>query len=214
MSGSLVERARRAAEVAEAELAAVPNWIWDGAELPVPVQRIAEDFYGLLVQEQELSDAVTDRYVSGLLAADLQRIVVDRLEAARSPGRRRFTVAHELGHWVLHERSSVRSSVSSPRQPAAEPTEGLHPEFDWMANYPPDELEANQFAAAMLIPKRLIARARASTSDVDELAQRFLVSTWAMERRVAFLDALAAHEPANHESGLGVSRRLGGGPAL
>lgn len=193
MNDGLIARAGVGAAVAEAELARVPGWIWNATELPVPIERIAEDFYGFLVEEKELSGTETDRYVSGLLVPELRRILVDRLESARAPGRRRFTVAHELGHWVIHHRSSIRLSTSSLTR--AEPREDdaatLPPELGWMAQYPAGELDANQFAGAMLMPERLLNPARAQMSDIDSLARLFLVSPYALERRLAFLDVLA-----------------------
>ena len=59
-------------------------------ELPVPVERIAEDLLGLSVGEAELE-------VSGLLIPAERQIW---LNAAEPEARRRFTLAHELGHWV------------------------------------------------------------------------------------------------------------------
>jgi hypothetical protein len=65
-----------------------------GAELPVPVESIAEDLLGLhVVESDELG-------VSGLLLPLEREIWVNAAEARESPGRRRFTIAHELGHWV------------------------------------------------------------------------------------------------------------------
>jgi hypothetical protein len=61
-----------------------------GAELPVPVEAIAADLLGLHVDEAALD-------CSGLLVPAERRIVVN---AGEPPPRRRFTLAHELGHWV------------------------------------------------------------------------------------------------------------------
>src|SRR5690242_11582532 len=73
-----------------------------GAEIPVPVESIAEDLLGLRIEERsDLGDC------SGqLLPAD--RLIL--LNAAESVGGRndaplrrfRFTIAHELGHWICH----------------------------------------------------------------------------------------------------------------
>src|SRR5215210_5649810 len=61
------------------------------AELPVPVEAIAEDLLGLQVGERE------DLAVSGMLLPS-QRLIW--LNANEVTARRRFTLAHELGHWV------------------------------------------------------------------------------------------------------------------
>src|SRR5437588_8212948 len=67
--------------------------VFGGDELPVPVDAIAEDLLGLSVGEEELD-------VSGLLLPAERRIWLNVREAREVPGRRRFTLAHELGHWV------------------------------------------------------------------------------------------------------------------
>ncbi len=64
--------------------------LFGGEELPVPVEAIAEDLLGLSVEE-------ADPTTSGLLLPAERRVV---LNATESPQRRRFTLAHELGHWV------------------------------------------------------------------------------------------------------------------
>ena len=57
----------------------------------MPVEAIAEDYLGLTVTDADLDG------VSGLLYP-AERAVF--LNAAEVPARRRFTLAHELGHWV------------------------------------------------------------------------------------------------------------------
>src|SRR4051812_2158179 len=94
---------------AEAVLAEVPSWIWDGESLPVPLEDIADTHFGLLVRE--VSDLATapgapelgpGQSFSGLLLPDRGEIWVNSGEAESSPGRRRFTIGHELGHWCMH----------------------------------------------------------------------------------------------------------------
>src|ERR1700729_4261707 len=98
-----------AERLAERFLARVPPYIWDGETLPVPVEEIADSFAGLLVREVDdlrtapgapaLGDGQT---LSGLLLPDRGEIWVSAEEARQWPARRRFTIAHELGHWRLH----------------------------------------------------------------------------------------------------------------
>ena len=93
-----------------------------------------------------------DAHVSGVLLRASGRILVDALEAARAPGRKRFTIAHELGHLVLHDDDvgpRARTAGSTERELGAERV--AHRTRPHLA-YPPGELEANQFAAAMLMP--------------------------------------------------------------
>lgn len=181
------------AELAEAcaarELAAVPSWIWDGESLPVPIESIAEEHYGVLVEiRHSLARFATqsDVHVSGVLLRAQSRILVDALEAARAPGRRRFTIAHELGHLVLHG--------DQTRPPFHRLAHGAAPSGDSRLGagmlpgalaYPRGELEANQFAAAMLMPARHIRELGLDTA--RSAADRFSVSLPAAEKRLEYL---------------------------
>ena len=71
-------------------------------------------------------------------------------EAREWPGRRRFTIGHELGHWVMHRAPGQQSlfcrhaEVDPSRRPTPSTT-GLE-----------IEAEANVFAAALTMPAHLI----------------------------------------------------------
>ena len=60
----------------------------------------------------------------------------------RESGRKRFTVAHEIGHRVLHEASTACSSADIG---------------NWSASAKQAEKEADEFAAELLLPAREIA---------------------------------------------------------
>jgi hypothetical protein len=185
----VIWRAERAEASAVRELAAVPSWIWDAASLPVPIESIAEDHYGAFVDaSRSLDEFATgaDIYVSGVLLKGQGRILVDALEAARAPGRRRFTVAHELGHLVLHD-DYVGPRVGHPISTDLAEHAGLSggPAYPAALRYPPKELEANQFAAAMLMPA---ARLEATRIECPlELAEMCGVSVAAAEKRLEYL---------------------------
>lgn len=170
---------------AERVLARVPEWIWDGETLPVPVESIADDVFGLLVREvDDLAQAPgapvlgAGQFFSGLLLPGLGEIWINRAEAREWPPRRRFTLAHELGHWCLHRGGAVycrAASVAEGPQPAparARPARA------------PEEEEANRFAAALLMPARLVAREHRRNPQFETLCERFEVSGAAMERRL------------------------------
>jgi hypothetical protein len=191
------ERARAAEAAAREQLAAVPSWLWDGATLPVPVETLADSHYGLFVEEApDLRSRLGlngHAHLSGLLLPAERLIMVDAEEAGRAPGRRRFTITHELGHWVMHcLATSVEPvycrDVTVREDPAPEDTEPG--EAGVLLDYPPPELEANQFAAAVLMPRELLlARPRPSTVDEEyDLARVFGVSREALRRRIWSLD--------------------------
>lgn len=108
-----------------------------------------------------------------LLCEPTNIIYVNAREAQRSPGRRRFTVAHELGHWYLHashepgerfERYCRGQDLKSTRS---------------------QEGEANEFAAALLMPEQLVAEAAEQMRmNIPVLAKRFDVSIPAMRLRL------------------------------
>jgi len=196
---------------AERELARVPDWLWDGVDAPVPVEAIADSHFGLLVDEgtdlaalAALSggDGGPGGTVSGLLLPDRKEIWVDAGEAARAPGRRRFTIAHEIGHWVLHclhgaagtgrpvhcRAAEVREGGAADRAEADRPPLAPGPRVRPARSYPPSELEANGFAAALLMPPALVVREHERLKgDCPALACAFGVSRLAMERRLWFL---------------------------
>lgn len=87
------------------------------------------------------------------------------------PERQSFTIAHELGHWMLH-RTLFRqhSELYKPLPRFREP--------------PPSvlETEAHHFASYLLVPKRLLVPVRNAAP--AELARIFQVPLELMERRL------------------------------
>lgn len=146
------------------------------AELPIPVEAIAIDLLGLAVEED---DALA---VSGMLVPSDRQIWLNGREARQSVGRRRFTLAHELGHWVCQfQQGRIEPSYCR----AEEIGVGAGREL---------EREANAFAAELLMPAALVRReAGALRLNVHALARRFEVSAPAMRVRLEHLDLLPAY---------------------
>lgn len=128
----------------------------------------------------------TDAELSGLLVPDEKRIWVEAVEAARSPGRRRFTIAHELGHWLLHHRARKRRTPIYCRPADVGATTRF--QLEDAARL---ERDANRFAASLLMPETLVRReAEALALSVPALAKRFGVSGQAMQLRLERLNLL------------------------
>lgn len=140
---------------------------WDST--PVPIEAIIRDI-GL-----SLSYEAMDDNISGYIERQdgTYRIVVN---ANHAPTRRRFTAAHELGHYVYH-RELLGDGVGDNR---AYRTEGTGRQN---ANIRPmHERQANSFAANVLMPRhRLTSLMNESTV---KLAQMFEVSQEAMRIRL------------------------------
>jgi hypothetical protein len=147
-----------------------------GDELPIPVDSIAVDLLGLTVDENDALE------VSGMLVPTDHQIWLNGREARQSPGRRRFTLAHELGHWICqHEQGRVESHYCR--------SEDIGVGAGWTL-----EREANTFAAQLLMPEPLLRReAGVLKLNVHVLARRFEVSVPAMKVRLQQLSLLPAY---------------------
>lgn len=167
---------------------------YDAAEAPpVPVERVATSLLGLFVDEADdvrsLPGAPTDQgRLSGMLDAGEMVVWVDRGEARRSPGRRRFTIAHEIGHLMLHV--PVGKEVFYDR-PADIREIDDDPPGEELPELRRREREANVFARELLMPERLVnEQAHATGFNLPALANRFEVSVPAMRLRLRLLKLL------------------------
>ncbi|UOQ74037.1 ImmA/IrrE family metallo-endopeptidase [Hymenobacter cellulosilyticus] len=96
--------------------------------------------------------------------------------------RKRFTIAHELAHHFLHLNQAAGSFVDNTINLFREQFSDHAPDADRAR-----EIEANRFAAALLMPEPLMRREFAHNPDIDYLAWRFGVSEQAMGYRMAEL---------------------------
>jgi Zn-dependent peptidase ImmA (M78 family) len=136
---------------------------------PVDVKGLAFAL-GLKVHEAFLSDNT-----SGMIEpfADSYKITVN---SNHSHTRKRFTVAHEIGHFILH-RHLIGDGIADDRIYRSTDAEKYHN----TAIGPHEETQANRFAAALLMPHESIEKARAEgCTEPSELAVKFGVSEQAM----------------------------------
>lgn len=151
------------------------------ASPPVPVEKIADG------EGAEIAVKQFNGEISGLLLrADGRAIIaVDRRQA---PARQRFTIAHELGHLLLHEGKEVRVDTNfrvNLRSPISSTAEDV------------EEIEANAFASALLMPEQFLrADLENLVLDMEDdkqlkmLAKRYQVSTQAITFRLINLHSL------------------------
>jgi Zn-dependent peptidase ImmA (M78 family) len=107
------------------------------------------------------------------------------VNAIHHPNRQRFTIAHECGHLVMHS-AQLSNVVHVDKQfPRLMRDSRSATGTDLM------EIQANKFAAALLMPARIFeAEAAGLSIDLDddapleELARKFKVSRQAVELRI------------------------------
>ena len=122
----------------------------------------------------------SDESLSGMIAkrGEARTLLVNQGEP---PFRKRFTIAHELGHHFLHlaqDGEFVDNAVDLFRET------GLETESDPKKR---EEVQANIFAASLLMPEELVLQQFALHPQLRDLARIFNVSEMAMGIRLARL---------------------------
>ena len=149
-------------------------------ELPIPVEEVATKL-GLQIKPYDLGDEV-----SGLLVMD-KGVGIIGFNPNEAKVRQRFTIAHELGHYEMHRKTmglfidkSFKVEFRNQNSSTGEIKK---------------ELEANAFAAALLMPEKLLLKEirnhkydLTEDSSMKELAKLFNVSVSAMTFRIANLN--------------------------
>jgi Zn-dependent peptidase ImmA (M78 family) len=145
---------------------------------PVPmktvVQRIADvcSQRKVRIKIEDTSMFLDQAYTyfkSGIATIVLSRAVSDEIGIA---SRADFTLAHELGHALLHDGKRAFSRSKSGKDYRA---------MMGMKGTQVLEQEANYFAAAFLIPRSAIS----DTTTAEEIMSRFRVSRTTAEKRLA-----------------------------
>jgi len=150
-------------------------------EAPVPVSQIAKR-RGARIHADALEGDL-----SGFLFRDPSQVVIG-VNTSHAPARQNFTIAHELGHLMLHDdvRSHVDHEFRSVRLRNSVSSQGTDEA----------EQEANLFAATLLMPQQFIERDLASQKYADimdddefirQMARDYGVSTQALTIRLKAL---------------------------
>lgn len=142
---------------------------------PVPVEKVAEGEGFTIIREYLDSD------LSGFYVKEMGVPTIG-VNVAHAPVRQRFTIAHELGHALLHanehyDREFRRDHMSS-------------------SAVDPDEMDANAFAASLLMPADWVREKWAETTDLlddqwlGRTARQFGVSSQSLMYRLENLTLL------------------------
>ncbi|BCB61239.1 ImmA/IrrE family metallo-endopeptidase [Halomonas sp. A020] len=135
---------------------------------PVNISELAQAL-GVIMRFEPLEDDV-----SGSLAKDKKTGTwIMTVNSLHHPHRQRFTIAHELAHRVCHAANSDKFE---------DKTFFRNGDTNWM------EIEANQFAAALLMPEEeFVSYTTNFSAKVEDLANHFQVSSMAVRIRAKVL---------------------------
>jgi Zn-dependent peptidase ImmA (M78 family) len=151
---------------------------------PIPIEKIAVEYATIM------SRSLRDEVSGMLIPVDGGWVIV--VNRDESPVRQRFTLAHELGHLVLRHYTAPHADRRyRVRFRDKESAKGSVFE----------EIEANQFAAALLMPQDLLTAKLLEvgfeyhpddeeSSQLKEVARHFRVSTQALSIRLSALQLL------------------------
>lgn len=131
---------------------------------------------GLIVRHEEIEDSV-----SGMIACHQDKGII-AVNKNHVETRQRFTIAHEIGHFRLHSSSFIDKHYRRSD------------ENDRLSLSSPEEVQANYFAASLLMPQSEIERLldewdiwQFYDDELEALAKYFNVSIVAMTVRLKSL---------------------------
>lgn len=142
---------------------------WDGT-LPVNLHDIAKKLNVEVVLDPfEQNFFSPEPEISGTFTY-VNNVPTCTINSQHHKNRQRFTLAHELGHYVLHHGEKSDNKNTLYRNGTTNP----------------DEVEANAFAAELLMPKGIVRYliVEQGITSISELAKSFMVSEQAMEIRL------------------------------
>lgn len=94
------------------------------------------------------------------------------IKKSLSPERQKFTLAHEIGHYLLHKKEGVDFRVDN---------------LDYSGDDTMQETEANYFAGVLLLPKNLLLRAKEQRLSNEKIARIFGVSEAVIDVRLKWI---------------------------
>jgi len=133
---------------------------------------------GIKLESKRLGDDVSGFFVM----SEGQKVIT--YNSANIPNRQRFTIAHEIGHYIFHSKEQPIFIDKSPKVLFRNSASSTGEDYR--------EREANAFAAALLMPKELLEeQILKSPSEINKaitfLANKFGVSENAMSFRLSNL---------------------------
>ncbi len=150
--------------------------------MPVDMENIVEQRLRLHIEpKRSLSDELD---MDAYLRFDLSGIVVDhdRYMNTRYQNRLRFSFAHEVGHFVLHQGIYDGLDLSTPeewKELVLDETDEEYRSFEW---------QANEFAGRLLVPRKQLVHEIEKIHEVikkRDMEQYLKDNPWAVLPRVS-----------------------------
>lgn len=182
--------------------------------IPIDLDRVLRDL-NVRVHEEDMDDETAGVLI---VKGEQRHVLVNK---DHSSNRRRFTVAHELGHLVLHDdegngdESGERMYIDRQirvYQRVGEPTSAVYQQEGSQTTIE-QEREANFFAACLLMPAHHVTLAAQERDLFDEvsvasLARSFEVSEQAMYIRLQQLQVVTVDTGLQPQKGVSIASAL------
>ena len=132
---------------------------------PVHIVPMARELGLKVFKNKEFPDNL-----SGLIMKDAEETYSIHANGNQGITRQRFTIAHELAHFLLH-----KNQIG----------DGIKDDFLYRSKLPSKiEREANRYAAALLMPEHLLKTEENKELTISEQAEKFWVSNITMDIRL------------------------------
>lgn len=113
--------------------------------IPVPIEEIVEFKLGLTIVPHK--GLLSRKDIDAFLSSDFTELHIDEDHYMSESNRSRFTLAHEVGHFVMHRNiGGVFRSTQEWKEKSISATKSYY------------ETQANAFAGCLLMPKELALR--------------------------------------------------------
>ena len=144
---------------------------------PFPYEKITDEKKDLHIILSETAEGISGATVY-LKASNEFSIIINK---NKPKTRQNFTIAHELGHYFLHKEIIKSEEVLVDGDNSLD--NNILFRLD-AAETSMVETEANNFAAALIMPESLVRKAWEDLADIEEMASVFKVSPSAMSIRL------------------------------
>ncbi len=137
------------------------------------------DIYKLIVDLGiGIVETILDDDISGTIERKKSGQYLISINSSDSQTRKRFTAAHELGHYIYHREQIDEQCIADNRLYRSTDNSKYNAHIGKL-----EETQANQFAANLLMPLHLIKELKESGLSIDEIATALGVSKQAMKIR-------------------------------